>query len=91
MENGLPVICYDRGGQADFVSDDVGRLLPLGDAKRFRDEVQILAADPELRLRLGRAAKRLAAEYSIERYAEAYRQIYSECLTERQARDTRSR
>ena len=81
MENSLPVICYDRGGQADFVSDEVGRLLPLGEWKRFRDQVLILADKKALRTRLGRAAKQLAADYSIERYAQRYQAIYSECLT----------
>ena len=37
MESGLPVLCYDRGGQVDFVTNEVGRVLPLGDAKRFHD------------------------------------------------------
>lgn len=80
MENSLPVICYDRGGQVDFVSDEVGRLLPLGESKRFCDAVLILSGDTELRARLGENAKRLAAEYSIERYAQRYQAIYSECL-----------
>jgi glycosyltransferase involved in cell wall biosynthesis len=85
MENGLPVVCYDRGGQADFVSHEVGQLLPLGEAKPFRDEILILAASPERRARLGAAARELAAEYSIERYAQRYHGIYAECLRERAA------
>jgi glycosyltransferase involved in cell wall biosynthesis len=80
MMVGLPVLCYDRGGQADFVSDDVGRLLPIGDTRRFRDEVRALGADPEQRAGLGANAKRLAAEYSIGRYAERYLDVYRECL-----------
>ena len=89
MEAGLPVVCYDRGGQVDFVSDAVGRVLPLGEQKRFRDAVAILAAQPELRATLGTAARALAARYSIARYAERYRAIYSECLASprRAARD----
>jgi glycosyltransferase involved in cell wall biosynthesis len=85
MESGLPVICYDRGGQTDFVSDEVGRLLPIGEAKRFRDEVLILGARPELRRRLGEAARRVAADYSIERLAQRYQRIYSECRQHRRS------
>jgi glycosyltransferase involved in cell wall biosynthesis len=85
MENGLPVICYDRGGQVDFVSNEVGRLLPLGEAKPFRDEILILASNPARRARIGAAARQLAGEYSIERYAQRYQQIYAECLSERAA------
>ncbi len=55
-------------------------MLPLGEWKRFRDEILILAEKKELRTRLGQAAKRLAADYSIERYAQRYQAIYSECL-----------
>jgi glycosyltransferase involved in cell wall biosynthesis len=80
MENQLPVICYDRGGQVDFVNDEVGRLLPLGESARFRDELRSLAGDPKLRANLGEAAKRRAADYTIGRYAERYQTIYSECL-----------
>ena len=85
MDAGLPVLCYDRGGQADFVGDAVGRLLPLGDARRFRGEILRFAGSPELRARTGEAARRLAADYSIERYAERYLSIYAECLRERAA------
>jgi glycosyltransferase involved in cell wall biosynthesis len=80
MENELPVICYDRGGQVDFVNDEVGRLLPLGESKLFRDEVRSVAENRELRASLGEAAKRRAADYTIGRYAERYHAIYSECL-----------
>jgi glycosyltransferase involved in cell wall biosynthesis len=80
MENRLPVICYDRGGQVDFVDDEVGRLVPLGESGRFRDALLELAGNATLRASLGQAAKRRAADYSIGRYAERYQQIYSECL-----------
>jgi glycosyltransferase involved in cell wall biosynthesis len=86
MEVGLPVLCYDCGGQTDFVSDEVGRLLPAGDARRFRDAVLELAGDAELRARCGGAARRLAADYSVPRYAERYQDLYAECLRERAAK-----
>jgi glycosyltransferase involved in cell wall biosynthesis len=80
MAVGLPVLCYDRGGQTDFVSDEVGRLVPVGDTRRFRDEIQALGADPAQRAALGANAKRLTAEYSIGRYAERYLDVYRDCL-----------
>lgn len=86
MAAGLPVICYDRGGQADFVTDEVGRLIPLGEEKRFRDEILIFASNRPPSAELGDAARQLAARYSIARYAERYREIYSECLTSRTGR-----
>jgi glycosyltransferase involved in cell wall biosynthesis len=80
MRAGLPVVCYDCGGQTDFVSDAVGRLVPSGDRARFAETVRALAADPALRARLSRSAQRLAADFTTTRYAERYRQVYSECL-----------
>jgi glycosyltransferase involved in cell wall biosynthesis len=86
MDAGLPVLCYDRGGQVDFVSNEVGRLLPLGESKRFRDEVLILADNPSLRAALAEAARRRAADYSIARYAQRYQAIYAECLESRRGK-----
>jgi glycosyltransferase involved in cell wall biosynthesis len=80
MQHGLPVVCFDRGGQVDFVNDSVGRLLPLGDLARCRAAILEIAGDAALRERLGAAARRLAEEYSVERYAQRYRNIYAECL-----------
>lgn len=90
MESGVPVVCYDRGGQADFVGEAVGRLVPFGESKRFADEIAVLASDAALRARLGAAARRVAAEYSVERYAERYRWIYDECLRRGYGADGRS-
>jgi len=89
MQHGLPVVCFDRGGQVDFVSDAVGRLLPLGDVARFRAAVLEIAGDAALRQRLGAAARRLAEDYSVERYAQRYQKIYAECLAQRSGRNAR--
>jgi 1,4-alpha-glucan branching enzyme len=80
MESGLPVQCYDRGGQVDFVTNEVGRILPLGDVKRFRDEILFLSRNAEARRSLSDAARGVAAEYSIARYAESYRALYTQCM-----------
>jgi glycosyltransferase involved in cell wall biosynthesis len=85
MVNGLPVVCYDCGGQVDFVSDEVGRLVPIGEAKQFRDEILSLAENQGLRARLGEAARLRAAAYSVQAYARRYREIYGECLRKRAA------
>ncbi len=40
MECGLPVICYNRGGQVDFLSNEnTGYLIKLGDADSFYDNL----------------------------------------------------
>jgi hypothetical protein len=64
----------------DFVTNEVGRILPLGDVKRFRDEILFLSRNAEARRSLSDAARGVAAEYSIARYAESYRALYTQCM-----------
>ena len=62
MSHGLPVMASAVGGVPDFVTPEVGVLVPPGDAAALADELVILAADPGLRARMGRAARRRYAE-----------------------------
>ena len=82
MACGLPVVTYDCGGQADFVSDAVGRLVPLGDRARFVASVRELVADPARRAALGAAAREQAQRYSVDAMVDRYLGIYDECLGE---------
>ncbi|MCZ2497627.1 glycosyltransferase [Xylophilus sp. Kf1] len=62
MASGLPLVAFDHAAAAQLVrTGHNGLLAPLGDAATFVAAAQALAADPELRARLGRAA-RLSAE-----------------------------
>jgi glycosyltransferase involved in cell wall biosynthesis len=81
METGLPVICYDRGGQVDFVDAQVGALVPLGDREKFTAELRRHVDDPRLRSVKGSAARACARGYHVDRFAERYLQIYAECLS----------
>ena len=81
MEAGLPVLCYDKGGQADFVTNEVGSLVTVGDTGEFLDSLFEHLASPELRARKGQAARDLAREYYIDRYADRYMEIYEQCLS----------
>jgi glycosyltransferase involved in cell wall biosynthesis len=83
MESGVPVICYDRGGQVDFVGPEVGALVPLGDRARFAAEVRRHAGDPRLRAAKACAARARARGYHVDRLAERYLGIYGECLEQR--------
>jgi glycosyltransferase involved in cell wall biosynthesis len=47
MACGLPVICYDYGGQTDFLEDGTtGYLAPLNDLQSFADRSLTLMRDP---------------------------------------------
>ena len=58
MACGLPVVASDISGIPELVSHGVsGLLVPPGDAAALADALQLLAADPSLRARLGRAGR----------------------------------
>ncbi len=83
MTTGLPVICYDCGGQTDFLSKEFSYLVPLGDKDLFRERLAGLCKETKLRARMGEAARREATNYSVDRLSARYLQIYRECLSRR--------
>ena len=77
MAAGLPVVCYDRGGQNDFLKDgEVGCVVPLNDHSTFTERCQQLIASPGLRQRLGARNKSRVERYFIDRCAEAYESLF---------------
>ncbi|HFD16782.1 MAG TPA: glycosyltransferase family 1 protein [Rhodospirillales bacterium] len=77
MACGLPVICYDHGGQTDFLEDGVtGLLLPLNAREDFRRAVVSLIADPGRRRRMGEAARRRVEDYYIDNCARRYEEVF---------------
>jgi glycosyltransferase involved in cell wall biosynthesis len=79
MASGRPVVAAAGGALLDLVTDEeTGLLVPPRDAPSLRAAVERLLADPELRERLGRAARRSARERFgwdgvIERTLAVYR------------------
>jgi glycosyltransferase involved in cell wall biosynthesis len=59
---GLPAVATDVGGVAEAVGTESGVLVPPGDIGAFAEALARLAADPELRGRLGAAGRRLAVD-----------------------------
>src|SRR5205823_4711519 len=63
MAYGRPVVASATGGLLDLVADgETGLLVPPGDVPALRAACERLLADPELRIRLGAAARERAAE-----------------------------
>lgn len=77
---GIPVIASNFGPYPEFVQDGVTGFL-VSKEKEWRDRIRELAADADLRETMGRNARELAAQHTIEgnwqRWAEAYRSILS--------------
>lgn len=65
MAHGLPVVATAVGGLPDFVTEEVGLLVPAGDGRALGAAMSRLAGDPKLRRRMGLAAR------------ERYRQLFT--------------
>lgn len=78
--SGLPVVSSDAAGVADVVVDgETGFVVASGRAADLADRVAELLGDPELRARLGRAAReRCVARFGVAATADAW-----SALTER--------
>jgi glycosyltransferase involved in cell wall biosynthesis len=73
MHQGTPVIASDAVGAAagGLVLDGrTGMVFPAGDADALAARLTALAAAPDLRVRLGDAARTKVAEYTPQRWAE---------------------
>lgn len=73
MECGLPVVCYNRGGQNDFLRDgETGFLVELGDTNLYAGRVKQLVADLELRRGITQNNRKLVQSYYANVCAESY-------------------
>jgi glycosyltransferase involved in cell wall biosynthesis len=79
MACGRPVVATQEGGPAETILDrQTGLLYPLGDHVALARAIGTLIADPQLRDRLGRAARKHAARHFDERRnVDGYFDLYS--------------
>ncbi len=75
---GRPVVAYDCDGAAEVCREgETGFLIPPGDLARLRARLLELAADADLRQRLGRAGQAwVCARFSVERMVGDLVQLY---------------
>ncbi len=80
MASGLPVIASAATSHAVQIDDGVhGFLVPPGQAEPIAEAILKLARAPELRMRMGRAArKRAAEEFSRDTMIERYEAFFAE-------------
>jgi glycosyltransferase involved in cell wall biosynthesis len=77
MACGLPVICYDHGGQTDFLRDqENGYLLPLNDVDLYAERCQRLVSNLELRKTMGAYNRQQVEDYYIDNCASRYASLF---------------
>jgi len=82
MAAGLPVVTTPVGGIPSLIRDgENGLLVPAGSPGALAQALGRLAADLELRGRLGEAGRRLVeSDYGVERAAAAWLALYQELV-----------
>src|SRR5207244_1169405 len=84
---GKPIVASDIGGLGEVVVDgETGLLVPPGDAGALSAAMQRLLREPELRERLGAAAREHAAEFSPAVVVPQFEQAYEAALAARRDR-----
>lgn len=73
-----PVVATRVGGTPEVVTEDSGRLVPARDPKALCAALHDLAADPALRERLGRdARRRVDRHFTLTRMVQDYADVYA--------------
>jgi glycosyltransferase involved in cell wall biosynthesis len=84
MAFGLPVLCYDRGGQTDFLkSDETGFVAPLNDQAQFVHSLKMLHDDRAARVRYGQHNLKLVENFFIDTCARKYEEVFEEAIAGR--------
>ncbi len=83
MAAGLPVICYDYGGQTDFLASDItGYVVKLNDEAAFLDACKILIDQPVKREKLGNDNLDAVEAFYIDNCASQYEKLYEKVISE---------
>jgi glycosyltransferase involved in cell wall biosynthesis len=78
MAFGLPVVCYDHGGQTDFLTTgETGAVIKLNDTEAFASAVVSLCRDRETRARIAHRNRALVENYFIDVCAARYEEVFS--------------
>lgn len=82
MALGIPVVATSAGGTAELIEDGrSGWVVPRGAIEEAVAHLMTLATDPGLRRDVGAAARdRIATEFSVERMAGRYADLYEELV-----------
>ena len=79
MACGLPIVCYDHGGQTDFLVDgQTGHLVALNDFDGLTRALVNLHDHPSLRAAMAAHNRRLVEDYFIDKCADRYETLFQE-------------
>lgn len=83
MACGTPTVAFDVGGVSDIVRPGItGMLAEPENVAQFRGAIVELLEDAMLRQTLGKQGREIVeTEYSLERYAQSYIDLYEKALT----------
>lgn len=77
MATGLPVVCYDKGGQNDFLKDgETGFVVPLGENELFAAQLSRLCGDEQLRRAFKQFNSQYVEKFFMEHCAQQYDDLY---------------
>lgn len=86
MECGLPIICYNQGGQKDFLIDGKsGFLVPIGNKTLFGERLVRLMNNSGLRKKMSSYNRNLVKNYYINICAEKYISLFRNVISQNQA------
>lgn len=81
MAAGLPVICYDHGGQTDFLADDEnGYVVPLNETTLFQERIEKLQADEAKRKTMSAVNLSAVESHFIDTCAKEYEDLFDRVL-----------
>ena len=90
MAFGLPVVCYDRGGQTDFLkSRETGHVIKLNDLADFTRALVELHDQPDARREIGKNNLQRVEAFFIDRCAERYESVFAAACERRTRRVTK--
>jgi glycosyltransferase involved in cell wall biosynthesis len=83
MECGLPIICYNRGGQNDFlINGKTGFLMEFREKQKFKAKISELISKPKLKDKISTYNKRLINDYYIDKCGEKYIDLFRAAISE---------
>ncbi|MFK7733394.1 MAG: glycosyltransferase, partial [Pseudomonadales bacterium] len=86
MAAGLPVVCYDHGGQTDFVHDgENGFLVKLNDQEKFQSRIEQLSIDRELYDTMSSNNLSAIENYYIDKCAADYEELFQQHIAQHAA------
>jgi glycosyltransferase involved in cell wall biosynthesis len=84
MAFGLPILCYDRGGQTDFLaSGDTGHVVKLNDTAAFTRALIDVHANRDALATYGQRNRRLVENYFIDTCAARYEAVFEAAIDQR--------